>query len=351
MLKQICFLSLITTLIFGCSSNQKPEPTPPTLPKKVTVLLTPNSSIRAIETKGENEVWWAGSNGNYGYTKDGGKTWTIDSIVMDTIKPQFRALAITDSAVLLMSIASPAYVFRTINSGETWDTVYKETHPKAFYNCLKFYNNQIGIAVGDATDSCMSIIRTEDGGKTWVKSPCTDQLKVAVGEANFAASNTNISIHKNHCWIATGGKKTRVFYSNDYGLNWSNYRTPMVQGKTMTGIYSVDFYDAKNGVLIGGDWENKELNDSNKAITKDGGKTWQLLANKQPPDYQSCVQFHPSNKSTLISSGSIGMYLSTNSGTSWDTLTTNGFYTTRFNQSGNKIWVAGKNVVGAISLD
>ena len=75
MLKQICFLSLITTLIFGCSSNQKPEPTPPTLPKKVTVLLTPNSSIRAIETKGENGVWWAGSNGNYGYTKDGGKTW------------------------------------------------------------------------------------------------------------------------------------------------------------------------------------------------------------------------------------------------------------------------------------
>jgi len=42
----------------------------------------------------------------------------------------------------------------------------------------------------------------------------------------------------------------------------------------MTGIFSIDFYDMNLGVAFGGDWDNQSNNFSNKAITKDGGKSW-----------------------------------------------------------------------------
>ena len=37
------------------------------------------------------------------------------------------------------------------------------------------------------------------------------------GEAAFAASNSNISVYKNHAWIVTGGQRARVFHSPDKG--------------------------------------------------------------------------------------------------------------------------------------
>ena len=46
----------------------------------------------------------------------------------------------------------------------------------------------------------------------------------------------------------------------------------------MTGIFTADFYDAKNGFIAGGDYEIPESKFRNKAITTDGGKTWKLMA-------------------------------------------------------------------------
>ncbi|PCJ15457.1 MAG: RNA helicase [Gammaproteobacteria bacterium] len=40
----------------------------------------------------------------------------------------------------------------------------------------------------------------------------------------------------------------------------------------------MDFYDENLGVAIGGDYTEPNSTNANKAITKDGGKTWQLLA-------------------------------------------------------------------------
>ena len=89
--------------------------------------------------------------------------------------------------------------------------VYTEVNPKVFYDSMKFFDESHGIAMGDPTENCLSIILTNDGGNTWTKVPCEKLPPVVEGEAAFAASNTNIKVLGNTAWIVTGGTKARVF--------------------------------------------------------------------------------------------------------------------------------------------
>src|ERR1700722_15737855 len=93
----------------------------------------PNIHIRALKALSETTAWFASSRGVWGYTEDAGKTWHIDSIKADTSYPQFRSIVVlNDSTVLLLSIASPAYLFKTTNKGKTWKLVYKNTGKDIF---------------------------------------------------------------------------------------------------------------------------------------------------------------------------------------------------------------------------
>lgn len=329
-------LIFFSVIISGC--NLKPNNSPTTL--KVV------SSIRAIEVVDDSLVCFAGSKGVFGITKNGGKSWFVDTIKHPKVDLNFRSIGYTNSALIVGAINSPSLFLRSTDFGITWDTVYKELHPKAFYNCIKFWDENNGIAVGDETEGCLSIVTTKDGGKTWQKRICDSSIYVSDGEANFAASNSNIAVFKNHCWIATGGKKARVFYSIDYGESWTNYQTPIIQGEQMIGIYSIDFYDENLGFVIGGDWNNKNSFVKNKAITTDGGKTWRLVADGKYPGYRSCAHFDPKGKGEkLLVVGPTGISESLDTGKTWNHISDSGFYALEFSPSGNTIWMSGKNKV------
>jgi len=245
---------------------------------------------------------------------------------LDTIhKPNFRALSSNGKSIFTLSIASPVLLYK---NGEL---VYTETHEKAFYDSMSFWNEQEGIAIGDPTDDCLSVIVTRDGGETWNKLSCDVVPKAKEGEAAFAASDTNIKIVGNHTWIATGGRASRIFYSSDKGNTWEVFDTPIIQGVETTGIYSIDFYDALSGFGIGGDYTKPKANDLNKIKTIDGGKSWSIVAKGKAPGYRSCVQYVPnSNAKELVAVGFLGIEYSDDSGTNWAHLSDEGFYTIRF---------------------
>ncbi|MGB1308808.1 MAG: WD40/YVTN/BNR-like repeat-containing protein [Oceanihabitans sp.] len=252
---------------------------------------------------------------------------------IDTIgNNNFRALAVVNASnnkikqdIFAITIASPAKLYK---NGEL---VYQENNEKAFYDALAFWNNQEGIAIGDPTDACMSIIITRNGGETWEKINCSLLPEKEEGEAAFAASDTNIAIKGDKTWVATGGKSSRILFSPDKGKTWEVYNTPIVQGLETTGMYSLAFYDAKNGFAIGGDYTKPEANTANKIRTKDGGKTWQLVVNTQNPGYRSCVQYVPnSNAKKLVAIGFKGIDYSADAGNTWKHLSDSSFYTIRF---------------------
>lgn len=309
-----------------------------------------NSSIRALETIDKDTCWFAGSNGLVGFTSDGGSTWTLDTIRYDTILPEFRSIAVTDSAVFILSVGSPALLYRKKVSEKSWELVFKDEYPGVFYNSLKFWDYFNGIAVGDPINGSLHITVTKNGGKTWRTIPAAKLPSTLEGEANFAASNTNICVKGDNTWIVTGGKAARVFKSTDRGESWAVYTTPIIQGGKMTGIFSVDFYDKETGIIWGGDWENQQNNLNSKAISKDGGKSWVSMNDSLGPGYRSCVQFVPgSGGKEVFAVGIPGISYSSDGGDSWEQLSDSSFYTIRINKSGRSAWLAGKNKTAKMS--
>lgn len=329
------FFSLVFVFFFLFSCGKKePIKNEPIETRNITnveieVLLKDSLlNVRALEITNV-ELLAATSRGDiYAYNLSEGKmnkkaflSKNNDSV--NTVN--YRSVAYNDTSVFALSIASPALLHK---DGEL---VYQENHDKAFYDALEFWNEKEGIAIGDPTDDCMSIIITRDGGDTWTKVSCEVLPKAKEGEAAFAASDTNIAIVGDKTWVATGGKASRILFSPDKGKTWEAFETPIVQGVETTGMYSVDFYDELNGFAIGGDYTKAADSTANKIRTADGGKTWQLVAENQSPGYRSCVQYVPNSAGMeLVAIGFKGIDYSNDSGNSWKHLSDEGYYTLRF---------------------
>ena len=201
------------------------------------------TSIRAIEVVNDSTVWFAGANGKFGRIIN--SKIEIDSIIHNNKALNFRSIAYNEENIFILSIENPAIVFKINPNNEKIDSpviVYQEKHEKVFYDSMTFFDEQNGIAIGDPTDNCMSVIITSDGGNSWQKINCENIPESIKGEGAFAASDTNVKVVQKMAWMVTGGKTARVYKSSNHGKKWKVYNTPIVQGETMTGIFTVDFY-------------------------------------------------------------------------------------------------------------
>lgn len=348
-MKQLILLLTILTLI-SCKETHINEAS--FSEATVDTLLQDDISIRAI-TIDNDKVWYAGSNGKWGSVSLNGEDKLQKVIIQekDSILPEFRAIAQTKNDVFIINVASPAMLYKISKVEGIAKQVYTEEGDKVFYDSMQFYNDKEGIAMGDPTDECLSVIKTTDGGETWHKISCGFLPNVKEGEAGFAASDTNVIIKGGKTWIVSGGKKSRVFYSDDKGESWEVYETPIVQGSAMTGIFSADFYDENIGFAVGGDYEKQDKNSGNKILTTDGGKTWNLVGENTGFDYASCVQFLPeSNGNELLTCGPAGVFYSYDRGKSWKKIHDDtALYTLRFADNKTVI-AAGRNKIIKLSL-
>ena len=308
-------------------------------------------SIRAIQIVNKNKVIYAGSNGDIGYvdTDEKSNANPISIQYQDSILPNFRSIASNGQAVFALSIGNPALLYKV--SGGKSTLVYKEEHEKVFYDSMKFFDDNLhGIAVGDPTEDCPSIIITDDGGETWNKISCDYAPKFENGEAFFAASNTNIKTIGSTVWIASGGEKARVLKSDDYGKTWQIYGTPIIQGNGPQGIYSIDFFNENTGIVIGGDYSKPLENKANKAVTNDGGKTWNLVADGLEPNYKSCIQYVPKTQGKeVFAVGKTGVSFSNDGGQTWQKVSEDSYYIIQFVDK-KTAWLGGNNKIGKLVL-
>lgn len=346
MKKTILLFGLFITIV-SCKQQQIEQDFEVTAFSKIEIhtLHEDSISIRAIVID-SNQLWFAGNNGKYGAIDSKTNKKFRGRISKDSLHPEFRSIAKTKEAVFVLSVANPGLLYKINKDKTIVKLVYQEKNEKVFYDSMQFLDDRFGVAMGDPVSDCLNIIITNDGGNSWQKVPCEKLPKVEEGEAAFAASNTNVILRGNSIFIVSGGKKARCFVSKDRGMSWQVYETPIVQGKAMTGIFTADFYDEKIGFIAGGDYEKQEANVDNKAMTRDGGKTWKLVGQNTGFGYASCVQFVPKSEGkSLVCVGGTGVHFSNDSGATWKKLAEDkDLYTLRF-RNDSIAYAAGKNRV------
>lgn len=352
---QVAFtFCLLITFFSRCSNHNRIEKFKPEI--VIDTFTIVNTTIRALKTVNDSQVWFAGSNGKWGYTLDGGKNWTIDSIIYEGIKPDFRSIDITENGnIYLVSVAEPAAIFMANTSTLNWQIVYIDTSDNAFFDMVVMKDNQHGILLGDPQLGCFHIATTIDNGVTWQKIEC-DNIPISLAnEAPFAASNSNMLYLNQKVWFATGGiDGSRIYHSSNSGKNWKVANTPIVAGKAMTGIYSLDFYNDQLGIIAGGNWDSILEPTNNIAVSQNGGLSWQLKNHKLP--YISCAKFIPG------SNGKVALLLSARARPSTSKLfyydiekdtcisfNNPGFLSLTF-ASSQIAWLGGKNKIGRLTI-
>ena len=296
----------------------------------------PGASFRGLSVVNDRVAWVSGSNGQVGRTTDGGTNWEWLKVT-GFEKNDFRDIeAFDEQRALIMSIASPGYILKTIDGGRSWKTVYSDTSRDVFMDAMDFNNSGKGMVIGDPQDGRMYAATTQDRGDTWEKMPASKRPSLLDGEAFFASSGTNIRITGKDAFIASGGKSAR--FLNDE----SSTLLPLLQGKQSTGANSIAIWpvldEVKQIVVVGGDFAADSIATNNCFFSSDGGKTW-IPPAVGPHGYRSCVEFIDQNK--LIACGTSGVDVSEDRGVHWRIISKESFHVVRKAKNGKLILLAG----------
>ena len=349
----------LTALLSSCGGNLGDE--------RLHTASAPGS-LRAIEAVSDLEAWCASSTGHWmRLTVDGrnlDKLIYADTLTAPTdsaVSLHYRGLAVTSGAILGTAIASPGLVRRADRTPEGGielprTTAWRNDNPAVFVDAILALDDATLIAMGDPLDGCLTVIRSGDGGRSWETVSCADSTHAGVpasreGEAAFAASNGNLAAAGDTVWMLSGGGASRVYRSLDRGRTWAAFDTPLEQGGQMTGGFSMDFADARRGIVWGGNWETKDDNTGRAAATADGGETWTLLSDGAGPGYGSSVRYRPGSggqQLTLVGSPG-GIDVSDDGGATWRHVSDSAFYAARFSPSGETLWLCGHERIGRIS--
>lgn len=271
--------------------------------------------FRGLSVVNEKVIWISGQCGLVGRSTNGGKSF-VWRRVKGYEKMDFRTLHAFDKKKAMIATAgTPAAILTTFDGGKNWSLRYESMDSAMFFDGVGFWDKRRGLIFGDPVNGKMVLMWTDCGGDHW--NPIPDSLcpKLVEGEAAFAASGTTIrTLPNGHVYIATGGVKSRLWHSRDYGHHWEVFETPIIQGKSSQGIFSMAFRDTSHGVIVGGDYLDEMNSTAVCFLTNDGGRTW-ILPVKGTSGYKSCVEYI--NDSTLVAAGPVEIEYSPSGGIKW----------------------------------
>jgi photosystem II stability/assembly factor-like uncharacterized protein len=316
-------LLLAAGLVLQCSMSQSVK------------LLTSGTktSLRGLSVVDDRVVWVSGSNGTVGRSIDGGTNfkWTT---IKGFEKTDFRDIEAFDESVeIIMGIAEPAYMLRTIDVGETWKVVYENKTKGMFLDAMEFWNENSGIVIGDPIDGKIFIARSFNGGITWQDIPEQNYPIADSGEACFASSGTNIrKLNKQEAVFISGGLKSHLFMRDRRIL------LPIIQGKESTGANSIAVKNERTMIVVGGDFTTRDSTSKNCCITKNGGISW-TAPGVAPHGYRSCVEWL--GKKKWITCGLNGVDYSADEGETWKWISKEGFHVCRKAKKSKAVFFAG----------
>jgi photosystem II stability/assembly factor-like uncharacterized protein len=315
-----------------------------------SLTMDNNTSLRGMSIVSDSIAWVSGSNGSIGKTTNGGRNWKW-------MKPagfeklDFRDIEAFDKDhAVVVNAGSPAYVLLTEDGGKSWKKTYENPDSAIFLDGVDFWNQKNGIIFGDPIKNKLQLLITKDGGLTWDNVSSRIETETATGEGGFAASGSTIkTLPGGKAWIVTGGLKANIYISEDYGLTWKRYDCPIIQGQASTGPFSMDFYDNKMGIVVGGDYKKDKESLNNILLTNDGGKSWNKPSKPILGYRSSVIWFDDKN---CFATGTSGTDVSKDAGKNWYNISGESFNVIKRAKTGKLILCAGnKGNIYTLQMD
>ena len=315
---QRLLISLLAVLLGAAVYGQTPDRIGQNcsgMPATQAMADSVKKGFRGLSVVDEKVIWISGQRGLVGRSTNGGKTFVWHR-VKGYEKMDFRTLYAGDKKNAMIATAgTPAAILTTHDGGKNWSLRYESQDSAMFFDGAAFWDRRRGLIFGDPVNGRMVLMWTDCGGDHWRPIPDSLCPQLVEGEAAFAASGTTIrTLPNGHVYIATGGVKSRLWHSRDWGHHWEVFETPIIQGKASQGIFSIAFRDTSYGVIAGGDYTHPDDTTANCFVTKDGGRTWSAC--RIPPGgYRSSVEFVGHDK--FVATGTNGTDESTDGGVTW----------------------------------
>lgn len=184
-----------------------------------------------------------------GFIVGGNSSTTDSSIILKTINGGMDwSLVLSEEGEPLNSVffhdelkgfavGDNGLILRTQNAGIQWDTISAPVNRT--FNSVSFYDAQNGLIAGGqfSSDSIQTILRTTDGGETWVT--VLDQMGPWLNDVAYKNSDTGYAV----------GHMNTVLKTEDGGQTWVE--------ETMPGSFDLDSYNKVEfesnelGVMVG----------------------------------------------------------------------------------------------------
>ncbi len=275
-----------------------------------------NAGLRGLSAASSRIVWASGTKGTVLRTLDGGIHWELKNIAGAEALDFRDIVAFDANLAIAMSSGTGAAsrVYFTRDGGVQWDIVLQNPDKMGFFDAMKFWDRKHGILLGDPVDGRFTIFTTDDGGVHWNKPA---QPAALPDEGAFAASGTCLAVNgRSEAWFGTGGAGiARIFHTDDGAKNWTVSMSPLVGSASSAGVFSLTFLNPKQGVTVGGDYQQPKSTARTTAITQDGGQTWKLISDASN-GFRSAITYLRKLK-LLITVGTSGSDYSTDVGLTW----------------------------------
>lgn len=272
--------------------------------------------FRGLAAVSAKVAWVSGESGTVLRTTNGGTNWR------DVSPPAAAGFALRDieawdgQHAVTMSIGKGKHsrIWATHDGGQTWKQVFMNRNGSAFYDCMAFSKDGLGLAMSDPVNGKFRLARSTDYGDSWKLYVPHEMPPAMSGEFAFAASGTCIiNGPARQFWIGSGGDHPRVFRSIDGGLSWTVANTPIRPGPS-AGIYSLAVHGPANLVAVGGDYADPTKRDAAAGMSGDGGQNW-MLSTRQVFGYRSGVAYNTAK--IVIAVGPTGSDVSRDGGMTW----------------------------------
>ncbi|MGQ0717120.1 MAG: YCF48-related protein [Pseudonocardiales bacterium] len=212
-------------------------------------------------------------------TVDGGATWTGVANLPPLAPSAICGLSVVNQSVVYASGTNfpnrPARMMRTVDGGATWQAWEMSAHATLLVDTYFTDADHGWVVGGKATvpsptrnDVRAVVLRTEDGGATWVDKVAGLSAQLPPGEWGWKIQFLDDRVG----YVALESfVRGAVLKTTDGGESWTRIGINDPQGNA--NLEGVGFIDENTG-WVGG-WGSATFEEGFSSSTIDGGKTWQ----------------------------------------------------------------------------